>query len=109
MSVSTCSDHRTPCTNFCEAVAEFPDSPSGRCGVRAIIRLHRMHEMQPIVADVSGVCPSVSLSGGSTRLHCAKTAERIKLLFGVNTLWRPRDIVLHVDPDPPTDTGRAYF
>jgi len=49
--------------------------------------MHAMHKMQPIVTDVRGVCPqSVCLSRGSTRLHCAKTAERIKILFGVNTL-----------------------
>jgi len=38
-----------------------------------IIGLHRMHELQTIsfVTDVSGVCPSVCLSHGSTRLHCA--------------------------------------
>jgi len=40
-----------------------------------------MHEMQPILTDVLGV----SLSRGSTRLHCAKRAERITMLFGVNT------------------------
>jgi len=31
-----------------------------------IIRLHRMHEMQPIVTDVCGICPSVCLSCSST-------------------------------------------
>jgi len=49
-----------------------------------IIKLH-----QPIVTDVRGVCSSVCLSRGSTRLHCGKTAERIKMLFGVNTPGDP--------------------
>jgi len=34
---------------------------------------------------------SVCLSRGSTRLHSAKTAERIKILFGVNTQGAPRN------------------
>jgi len=54
-----------------------------------IIRLHRMHKMQTIVTDVRVVSPSVCLSHGSTRLHCAKTAQRIKMLFDVNILWGP--------------------
>jgi len=73
---------------------------------RLVFRLHgmhAMHEMQPIVTNVRGVCPSVCLSRGSTRLHCAKTAEWIKMLFWVNTFGSPRDIVLHGGPDPPTD------
>jgi len=36
-----------------------------------------MHEMQTIVADVLGVCPSVCLLRGSTRLHCAKTDQNV--------------------------------
>jgi len=42
--------------------------------------LHLKHEMQTIVTDVCGVCQFV------TRLHRAKTAERIKMLFELNTL-----------------------
>jgi len=71
--------------------------------------MHAMHEMQPIVTDDRGVCLSVSLSRGSTRLHCAKTAERIKLLLAVNTLGGPRDIVLHGDPDSPQTGDGTYF
>jgi len=41
--------------------------------------------MRPIATDVRGVCPSVCLSRSSNRLRCAKTAERIRKLFGVNT------------------------
>jgi len=49
-----------------------------------------MHEMQTIVTDVRGVSLSVCLSvTRSTRLHCAKTAEQIKILFGVKTLGDP--------------------
>jgi len=54
--------------------------------------MHAMHEMQPIVTDVSvrqSINLSVRLSGclsrRLTRLHCAKTAQRIKMLFRVNT------------------------
>jgi len=61
-----------------------------------------MHEMQTIVTDVCGVRPSVCLSRDSTRLHCAKTSERIKIPFEVNTLGGPRNIQLDGGPDRPT-------
>jgi len=48
-----------------------------------------MHEMQTIVPNNRGVCQYVSLSRGSTRLHCAKVAEQIKMLFGVSTPGGP--------------------
>jgi len=35
------------------------------------------------------------LSRGSTRLHCAKTAERIKIPLRLNIVGDPRNIVLH--------------
>jgi len=71
-----------------------------QCYIFRLHRMHAMHEMQSIFADVRGVCasvgPSVSLSAclsrGWPRLYCAKTAERIKMLFGGNTLDGPRDI-----------------
>jgi len=66
-----------------------------------------MHEMQTIVTDVRGVCLSVCLSRGSSRIHCAKMAEQIKMLFGVNTPGGPRNIVLDVGPDPHTERGRG--
>jgi len=47
------------------------------------------------------ICPSVRRSCGSTRLHCGKMAERIKMLFGVKSPGGPRNIVLDVGPDPP--------
>jgi len=36
-------------------------------------------------------------------LLCEKTAERIMMLFGVNTFGGPWNIVLHGSPDPPTE------
>jgi len=45
-----------------------------------------MHEMQTIVTDARGVCLSVCLSRGLSRLHCAKTAERIQILFRANSI-----------------------
>jgi len=55
-----------------------------------------MHEMQAIV-----VCLSCDLNW----LHCAKTAERIQILFGLNSLGGPRNIVLDGNPDPPQRGG----
>jgi len=63
-----------------------------------------MRQMQTIVTDVRGVC----LSCGSTRLHCAKTATQIKMLFRVNTYEDPRNIVLDGGPDPPTARGGGF-
>jgi len=62
-----------------------------------IFRLHRMHEMQTILTDVRDVC----LSRSSSRLHYAKIAEQIKMLFGVNPLEGPWNNELDVGPDPP--------
>jgi len=53
-----------------------------------------MHGIRTIVIDDRGVRPSVRLS--VTRLnsvHCATTAERIKVLFGVKALEGPRNTV----------------
>jgi len=61
-----------------------------------------MHEMQSILTDVHGVCLSLR---GSSRLHCAKMAEQIKMLLGVNTPGGPWNLVLKVDPDPSTERG----
>jgi len=58
-----------------------------------------MHEMLTIVIDVHSV--SLSLSRNSSRLHCKKVAEQIKMLFGVNTPDGPWNIVLDMGPDPP--------
>jgi len=67
-----------------------------------------MHEMQPIVTDVRGVCLSV-FHAAQLGFTVQKTAERIKMLFGVNTVGGPLDIVLHVGPDPPQTGGGACF
>jgi len=56
-----------------------------------------MHEMLTILTDVRGVCLSRSLS----RLHCAKMAKQIKMLFGVNTPGGPWSIVLNVGGHDP--------
>jgi len=65
--------------------------------------MYAVREIQPIVTDVRNVSVSIrsSLSLGSTRLHCAKTAERIKMMFGMTTLGSQQDIVLHGGADPP--------
>jgi len=49
-----------------------------------------MHEMQSILTDVRGVCQSVCLSRGSSRLHCAKMAEQIKMLCNSWSYADPR-------------------
>jgi len=66
-------------------------------------RLHGTHAMQSILTYVPGVC----LSQGSSRLHCAKMAEQIKMLFGVNTPRGPRNIMLDVGPDPTAGRKRG--
>jgi len=62
-----------------------------------------------IVTDVRGVCLSVSLSvcrsRGSTRIHCAKMAGRINILFELNTPGCPRNIALDGRPDLPQREG----
>jgi len=62
-----------------------------------------MHEILTILADVHSFC----LSRGSSQLHCAKMAEQIKMLFGVNThgvLW---NIVIRHGSLSPTERGRG--
>jgi len=43
------------------------------------------------------------------RLRCAKTAERIKMLFAVNILVCPRDIVLHGGSCSPIDRTHSVL
>jgi len=64
-----------------------------------------MPEMQTIVSDDRGV----RLSGGSTRLHCPKPAERIKTLFRMNTPADARNTVLDEGPDHPEERGRTTY
>jgi len=54
-----------------------------------------------VVSVRQSVRPSVRLSRGLTWLHCVKMAERIKMLFGMNTLGGPRNIVLDGALIPP--------
>jgi len=58
-----------------------------------------MHEMQAIVTDDPGVCLFVCHVAQLD--FTAKLAEQIKMLFGVNTLGDPWNILLDGDPDPP--------
>jgi len=51
--------------------------------------------MQTVATDVRGVCLSVC--------RCVKTAERIKILFGLNSFKGQRNIVLDGSFDPPTE------
>jgi len=67
-----------------------------------------MHEMHTTVTDVSGVCPSVCLSLGSTRLHCAKMAKWTKVLFGVNILGGPWNILLVGGSWSPLQRGKGH-
>jgi len=64
-----------------------------------------MREVQDIATATDVSCLSVPLSHGLTRLYCAKTAERIEILFGLNTLGGLRSIVLDGSPDPPQRGG----
>jgi len=56
--------------------------------------------MIAVLSVSQSVSQSVSLSRGLTPFHCAKTVERIRILFKVNTLRGPRNIVLDRSPDP---------
>jgi len=53
------------------------------------------------------VSRSACLSRGSTRLHCAKMTEKIKVLLRLNTLGGPWNTVLDGSPDLPTETGHV--
>jgi len=68
-----------------------------------------MHEMLTVVTDVRGVCLSVCLSRGTSRLHCAKIAQQIKMLLVVNTPGGPWNIVLDMSPDSHREGKGAHF
>jgi len=57
-----------------------------------VITLRRTHQMCTIAINDTGVCLSVCQS--VTRAGCVKTAERIDVLFGVETPGDRRNIVL---------------
>jgi len=61
---------------------------------------HRTHEMRTIVTNNPGVCQSVGLCLFVTRAECTKTAERIDVLFGVETPRYPRNIVSDESSSP---------
>jgi len=53
--------------------------------------------MRTVAIDDSGclsVTLSICLACGLTRFRCAKTAEQIKVLFGMKTLGGPENIAL---------------
>jgi len=54
-----------------------------------------MHSMQPIAVHDPDICQTVTWVG------CANTAERINVLFSVETPRDPRNIVLDRGPCPP--------
>jgi len=58
--------------------------------------------MRTIAIDDPGVCQSV------TRAGCAKTAERIDVLFGVKTHGDPKNIALHGGAHLLTVKGRGF-
>jgi len=60
--------------------------------------------MRPCATDDPVACVSVCLS--VTRMRCAKTAERIDMLLGVETSGDPNRSVLDGCADVPTDTER---
>jgi len=59
---------------------------------------------------IPGVCQSTSLSVSRcfTRLRCAKTTERIEVLFGMKTLECPGNIVLDGEPQFPHRYDAAF-
>jgi len=69
-----------------------------------LYRMHVMHQMQPIVTNVRGVCPSVCLSRGSTRLHCAK-----KRLNGSRCCWGWTPFLCYTGVLILPQRGGAYF
>jgi len=71
------------------------------------IECMRCRVLLPMIAV--SVCLSVCLSRGSTRLYCAKMAERIKMLSGVNTPGSPWNIMLDGGPDLPTERSHVTY
>jgi len=49
----------------------------------------------------------ITKSGHTKGLPCAKTAERIEVLFAVKTLGGPRNVGLDGGPDPNSEGGRG--
>jgi len=61
-----------------------------------------MHELRTVAFNDPwrlSVCTCVCLSCGFTRLRCAKTVERIKVLLGLETYTDSRSIVLDGHPN----------
>jgi len=69
-------------------------------------KLHKFREAKPFIIRLHRIlllmfAVSVCQSRGSTRLRSAKTAEQIKILFGVNTPGSQKNVVLDESPDLP--------
>jgi len=60
--------------------------------------------MRVATDDPDARCVSLSV----TRLSCAETAKRIKVLFRVETVWDRRHIILEGCPDPLRRGGREW-
>jgi len=58
-------------------------------GIIVYVLLGRIEWTRPTAIDDPGVCQSVSLSYGLTQAGCAKTAERIDVLFVMKTPGDP--------------------
>jgi len=71
--------------------------------LKCFVRLHRMHEMQPIAYDDPDICQSVSLS--VMWLHYAMLNGSGSCLC--EALKGPRNIVLDGGPDLPTARGKG--
>jgi len=63
--------------------------------------------MRTIAIDDPVAWASVCQSVSDTREGCANTAERIDVLFGMDTIGDSKNIVLAVGPCPPRRGGRV--
>jgi len=66
-----------------------------------------MHEVRLLLSIVA-VYASLDVTPLNS-LHCAKTVERIKILFEMNNPVGPGNIVLHGGPDPRTERGGGVW
>jgi len=66
--------------------------------VFSILAAVRFRDQRQLDSMIQGICQSV------TRLRCAKTAERIKVLLGMETPWDPKHCTRRGSRFPPTDS-----
>jgi len=100
-------DHGTSCSAE-DAIYQLLVGPAGAAFIRQMalvlwtdfcIYFCTQEEQECGMSVSMSVCLSV------TRLHCAKTAERIEVLFGIETYGDPGHIVLDGGADPPRRRG----